>query len=576
MPANLPLLVEAPPQVDVQTTTFSIDALGRFVCSTWEEAVHNGGAPFDAVVIGAGMYGAYCAEKIYRFGASKGRRVLVLEAGSFLVSEHVQNLARIGLNVPGAIPPAADPGIARELVWGIPWRGQDDYPGLAYCIGGKSLYWGGWCPRLTEGDLQQWPSAAAQYLRDHYPIVEEEIGVSPATDFISGALFVEIERAFRQAAPMVADIELGLGTNGIQDAPLAVQGEPPASGLFSFDKYSSAPILVDAIREDVGQSGLQDSQRRLFLVPRAHVVKLHASNGVVHQVEVAINGQREFLQVGPSCAVILAVSAIESTRLALLSFPTPLMGRNLMAHVRSDFAVRIKRSAFQTLPAELETAAILVRGKAPNGRFHLQVTASNQAGGSDDLLFRMVPDLDFLNGILANQDPQWISITLRAIGEMHGSRVDAVPNETASWINLSPHENDEFGSARAWAHIKPDPGDLATWRAMDAAAIALAQRVAGSPDRIEYLYDGGWKSAPPPLDRPFPEWHRGLGTTYHEAGALWMGDDPAQSVTDAAGRFHHIQNAYACDQATFPTVGSVNPALTGLVLARRLAERIAA
>jgi choline dehydrogenase-like flavoprotein len=43
-------------------------------------------------------------------------------------------------------------------------------------------------------------------------------------------------------------------------------------------------------------------------------------------------------------------------------------------------------------------------------------------------------------------------------------------------------------------------------------------------------------------------------------------------VTDSRGRFHHITNAYACDQSLFPTVGSVNPVLTGLTLARQLAE----
>ena len=32
-------------------------------------------------------------------------------------------------------------------------------------------------------------------------------------------------------------------------APLSVQAAQPASGLFSFDKYSSAPILTEAIRE---------------------------------------------------------------------------------------------------------------------------------------------------------------------------------------------------------------------------------------------------------------------------------------------------------------------------------------
>jgi len=56
--------------------------------------------PFYAIVIGAGIYGAYLAEEIYRRG-NGNLRVLVLDAGSFLVSEQVQNLSRTGLNVPG-------------------------------------------------------------------------------------------------------------------------------------------------------------------------------------------------------------------------------------------------------------------------------------------------------------------------------------------------------------------------------------------------------------------------------------------------------------------------------------------
>ena len=111
---------------------------------------------------------------------------------------------------------------------------------------------------------------------------------------------------------------------------------------------------------------------------------------------------------------------------------------------------------------------------------------------------------------------------------------------------------------------------------MDAAILKLAQTMAGASTNIEYRYDNAWQSQPFPLSRPFPEWHRGLGTTYHEAGTLWMGDNPAASVTDDLGRFHHIDNAYACDQSIFSTVGSVNPALTGLTLARRLAEHLTA
>lgn len=54
------------PPPDVQRTTLGMDVLGRFVCNTWDEATANGTRQFDAVVIGAGMLGGYCAEKIYR------------------------------------------------------------------------------------------------------------------------------------------------------------------------------------------------------------------------------------------------------------------------------------------------------------------------------------------------------------------------------------------------------------------------------------------------------------------------------------------------------------------------------
>jgi hypothetical protein len=89
------------PPPDVQRTTLGLDVLGRFVTNTWDEAVRNGGRPLNAVVIGAGMFGGYCAEKIYRLGANAGLRVLVLDAGPFLLPTHVQNLPRTGRRLRG-------------------------------------------------------------------------------------------------------------------------------------------------------------------------------------------------------------------------------------------------------------------------------------------------------------------------------------------------------------------------------------------------------------------------------------------------------------------------------------------
>ena len=65
-------------------------------------------------------------------------------------------------------------------------------------------------------------------------------------------------------------------------------------------------------------------------------------------------------------------------------------------------------------------------------------------------MFRMIPDLDLLDGMLASQNADWISITVRGLGEMKGDQSSSVPNNTGSRINLSPFESDEFGAARAW------------------------------------------------------------------------------------------------------------------------------
>jgi hypothetical protein len=296
------------------------------------------------------------------------------------------------------------------------------------------------------------------------------------------------------------------------------------------------------------------------------------SNGAVSGIEVSFNGKPEFLPIHPGCAVVLAQGTIETTRLAMESFPTPQMGRNLMGHLRSNTVVRIKRDAIKPgLAKELQAAALLVRGSTPQGRYHIQVTAAAvQGANSEATLFRMVPDIDLLDKMLANQKEDWIVITLRGIGEMLGDRNANPQNSATSWMDLSPFERDEFGMRRAWVNLVTRPEDQALWTTMDTAALNLASKLAGQPSSIEYFYDGSWKPAPPPAGKVRDK----LGTTHHEAGTLWMGSDPASSVTDLNGRFHHIVNAYVAGPALFPTLGSANPAVTALALGRRTAEAI--
>jgi choline dehydrogenase-like flavoprotein len=65
-------------------------------------------------------------------------------------------------------------------------------------------------------------------------------------------------------------------------------------------------------------------------------------------------------------------------------------------------------------------------------------------------------------------------------------------------------------------------------------------------------------------------------TSRHVMGTLRMGDDPARSVVDAAGRFHDVDNLYACDGSVFPTSSGYNPTLTLIAVALRIARGLAA
>lgn len=363
----LPNLVpeQSPAPFDVQNTTFSHDILGRYTCNTWKEidnAQKSGGYPFDVIIIGAGMFGGYFAEKLYRLGGTLAARILVIDAGAFLLPSHIQNLPQqLGGNVTAPAPRTRDNG-TQNVLWGMPWISnntsseiqKNGFPGLAYCIGGRSLFWGGWSPRLTVDDLGNWPLDIRNYLSGGaYQTTEKEIGVDPSTDYIVKAtLYNALKNAFDSVKDKVTSI------SEVTEAPLAVQGDSPGSGLFSFDKFSSAPFLIDAIRDDISKNtSYGDISRQIFVLPHTQVLHLNRTGNTVTSLDLLVDGQPQTLTIAPTCAVILANGTIEATRLALDSlgmgstqFGSPRVG-NLMAHLRSNITVRIKRSALG-LPAQ--------------------------------------------------------------------------------------------------------------------------------------------------------------------------------------------------------------------------------
>ena len=103
------------------------------------------------------------------------------------------------------------------------------------------------------------------------------------------------------------------------------------------------------------------------------------------------------------------------------------MGKNLIAHLRSNLTFRVPRTAIPGLSAavqELQTSALFVKGRAMKGsnflgHFHLQITASGGGSnvGSEDELFQKIPDIDFYEALRTSTDTH-VAIAIRGIGQM--------------------------------------------------------------------------------------------------------------------------------------------------------------
>jgi choline dehydrogenase-like flavoprotein len=595
-----------------QSTDFSLDVMGRYICNGLDEALDStktslfaGARPFDVVVVGGGSFGPLLAQHLIAQDPTRARRILVLEAGRYTLPEHVQNLPSLGLNPPP--PTTADPGAARAEVWGLPWRTDvpGGFPGLAYCLGGRSLFFGGWSPQLLDSELppDRWPAAVIAGLNaagGYFDQASEQIGTNVTNDFISGPMHIALRAQLKAGidGALVADAiplsELQLHLQGVPagqedlfklEAPLAVQAVAPRAGFFPFNKFSSMPILTGAARRAYFESGGDDSRKRLMVVPNCHVTRLVTDgSGPVRRV-VVVETNLGLVDVPEEAVVVLAAGTIESARLALGSLPglpgAERIGANLMAHLRSNLTIRIPRGAVADLDPtiqELQASALFLKGRHAHadgkfGHFHLQITAAGLAVPNTDSeaeLFKKVPDLDSIAALRNATDTQ-IVLTLRGIGELR-------PDNPNTKVVLSG-ETDEYGLARAFVSIAPSVDDKDLWNAMDKAADDAALVFAGGQP-YEVLVEGAFKPVTAGQAavtvHPFIGRRDGLGTTHHEAGVLAMGDDPSAYVTNADARFHRVPNLYAAGPALFPTVGSPNPMLTGTALARRLADHLAA
>jgi hypothetical protein len=658
--------------ISTEDTSFSHDILGRYVCNTFGEAKSSG--TFDVVIIGGGTFGLTLAEDLFERSRPMGAaikpqnyRILVLEGGPYTLPEHVQDLPSMNLSSPGTVqadgttlqdkPPGprilgpgnALPATRQELInsgldkttifenWGMPWNSSIRFGGLAYCLGGRSLYFGGWSPRYLATEMETapsdpvksafpWPQTVVDDLTTRYFLEgARQTGASTSNDYIAGVMHEFFRKKLFNLYttipnfvpltelpdyPTEAPEDMGGGLKDILsgavpppypgfqdslrvDAPLAVQilSRP---GFFPFNKFSSVPVGIDAARRAFNDATdkVGNTDKRLMIAANCHVKGLRtrtytvATGATVQEIDGVFvrskDGGDDFLDLsGPvqgngqrRPVVILALGAIESARMAILT-PGVVSAPN-GALVGNNLMVHLRKNSTFTVP--------IPSGLTLND---LELTA---------LLVRCRATV---NGAFVHYHFQ-ISASAQPLGAGAGKSDALLFQSVPDLDNVRIFEQTRPGeidvSIRAVGEILPNPQNIVTvpvgpGQDLDevlvprATATLLPRVVPGNNiesqvmnlmnQGIDFLAQNLFGAIPGPQYKLAASVDPdGLGTTFHESGTLRMGDDPTKAVVNPDSQFHFVTNLYAGDAAVLPTCGSANPVMNGVAIRRRLARRL--
>jgi choline dehydrogenase-like flavoprotein len=511
---------------------------------------------YDVIVIGSGPGGASVAHKL----SSTGKRILLLERGDYLPRSRA-NWDSQAVFVDGTYQ-------TKEI-----WHGKDGssfHPGLHYYVGGNSKVYGAALFRMRERDFDEVP---------------HKDGISPSWPLkydVFEPYYGEAERLFHvhgrrgedpteppsrgpfpyppvSHEPRIQALSDSLTMSGLHPfhLPLGIlldekDGKPtPTSICIRCDTFDGFPCLLNgkADAQVMCVDPALKAHSNLALLTEAYVSKLEAdeSGRTVTGVHVTRRGQQERYSAD---IVVVACGALSSALLLLRSadakHPRGLangsdqVGRNYMRHNQS---------------------ILMALMREPNDTvFQKTLAVSDYYFGSDDW--------DYPLGL----------IQMCATSHSAQIRGEALPN-WLEWVPEMPFEEMARHSMDFWLSSEDLPrqenrifydgervvldvteGNMEAHHRLKRKLETMLTKAGAHPVLLERsLYLG--KNIP-------------IGGTAHQAGTARFGRDPATSVLDLDCKTHELDNLYVTDASFFPSIGSVNPTLTIVANALRVADKI--
>jgi choline dehydrogenase-like flavoprotein len=511
---------------------------------------------YDVIVIGSGPGGASVLHRL----APTGKRILLLERGDYLPRSPA-NWDSQTVFVDGAYQ-------APESWYGA--DGREFHPGLHYYVGGNSKVYGAALFRMRE--------------RDFGEVVHKD-GISPGWPLKYEAFepyYAQAERLFHvhgqrgedpneppSSGPFphppvsheasIAALSESLAQDGLHPfhLPLGIllderDGKPtPTSICIRCDAFDGFPCLLNGKAD--AQVMCVDPTLKAYpnvtLLTGAYVSRLDtdARGRSVTDVRVTRNGQEERYSAD---VVVVACGALSSALLLLRSandqHPTGLangsdqVGRNYMRHNQSILMALMRQ---------------------PNDTvFQKTLAVSDYYFGADDW--------DYPLGLI------------QMCAKSHGAQIrgEALP-AWLEWMPKMPFEDMARHSMDFWLSSEDLPRpDNRIFYDGDRVVLDIKEGNMEAHHRLKKKLEqmlGKAGAHPVLLERNlYLGKNIPIGGTAHQAGTARFGTDPATSVLDTDCKAHQLDNLYLADASFFPSIGAVNPTLTIIANALRVADKI--
>lgn len=516
---------------------------------------------YDVLVIGSGPAGGTTAAEL----AKTGKRVLLLERGDYLPreranweSEEVFGKSRY---------------VAQETFYDV--QDRPFKPGMHYFVGGNSKVYGAALFRLTPADFGEiahhggvspaWPISYGDlepyYVRaEHMYKVHGRHGEDP----FEGPASQDYAYPPVQHEPRIQALSDGFAKQGLHPfhLPIGVDLVQDADGRATHgspcircDRVDGFPCLVGAKSdaEVIAVTPALRAHSNLTLLTRATVRKLvtdevgRTVTGVVTRMP---DGSTETFSAD---IVVLSAGSILSAALLLasgndrhphgLANSSDVVGRHYMRH---------NNIALMALSKDRNTTS-----------FQKTLAVNDFYGPSKDWGYPMG------NIQMLGKSDDW-----------------QVKGEAPTMLKWGPDLGYEIVAAHSldfWlaGEDLPLPDSRVTLRPDGSVRLAVRQdNNTEAVDRLRRRFDSMLND----LGVASKSFARGLylhkdmdvSATAHQAGTVRFGTDPASSALDVDCKAHDLDNLYVVDGSFMPSIGAVNPTLTIIANAIRVAERIAA